>query len=400
MKRNRKWLVFLLLMIIIVLSACQNLEQAYNGNTDIKEVLLPFPESAKENLENLQIFWLYDQVVLLVRETVLGCSYDVFDWSEEKLIKSGELRLEQPPTVSQLEQASWVQLSQNSFLVKNLFDLTEAYVWEYKNGEVVIQQLPLEESFAISAVNNNATLLAGISADGESLQVFQIQQKNELQMSLEWSLTLEDLTVPTLSKLAQIAFINDEELVYSWNHELDSAKNGYGIYSIANQTVVSQNMFGSSKMVIGKNLVLVTEGEGTVNNPVEFAFIHANGESGVIKNDTVPFNLGGLRRALVSDEYVGFVTQRVEEVIPMEKQQTILTCTLLKPLVEKSEPDWSMDFIIISPNNLIQDNRNNLTLALTEDQEPLLVFYGPAYSQGYRQLTNPDANALYIVSRR
>jgi len=230
-------------MIIIVLSACQNSEQAYNGNTDIKEVLLPFPESAKENLENLQIFWLYDQVVLLVRETVLGCSYDVFDWSEEKLIKSGELRLEQPPTVSQLEQASWVQLSQNSFLVKNHFDLTEAYVWEYKNGEVVIQQLPLEESFAISAVNNNATLLAGISADGESLQVFQIQQKNELQMSLEWSLTMEDLTLPTLSKLVQIAFINDEELVYSWNHELDSAKNGYGIYSIANQTVVSQNMY-------------------------------------------------------------------------------------------------------------------------------------------------------------
>lgn len=281
-----------------------------------------------------------------------------------------------------------------------LSKLREAYIWEYKNGEVVIQQLPLEESYAISAVNNNATLLAGISADIESLQVFQIQQKNELQMSLEWSLTLEDLTVPTLNKLIQIAFVNDEELVYSWDHKHDSTKSGYGVYSIANQTVVSQSMFGSSKMVIGKDLVLVTKGEGNLNDLVEFAFIHANGESGVLKNDTVPFNLGGLRRALVSGEYVGFVTQRVEEVIPMEKQQTILTCTLLKPLVEKSEPDWRLDFIIISPNNLIRNNRNNLTLALTEDQEPLLVFYGPAYSQGYRQLTNPDAYALYIVSRR
>lgn len=390
MRYSKRVIFFMVFLTLLFLSACQkSVESLEENNTDIEEILLPISSSSlEEQMANTRIFWLYDEVVLLVRETDSGCSYDIFDWNEEKMLKSGELSLARPPLESQVEQVSWVQLSQNRFLVKSLFDPSEAYLWVYRNGETVVQKLPLEEAFTDFVVNESGTLLAGISANREELQIFQMHQENGQQMLLENPLTLEELTVPPVSKLVQVAFVNDEELVYSWNQELDSTKSGYGVYSIPEQTVASQNLFGSSEMLIGNHSALVLKGADVNHTPVEFAFIHASGESVIVKNNTLAFQISALRNGFASGEYVGFVSS--------VKQPSSLYWTLLKPLVEDSAQYWSMDFSKTNPQMLSLATKP--TFALTKDQEPLLVFCSAAYSSGYRQGTTPDVLALYVVS--
>ena len=390
--RYKTVIIVILLFVMLFVSACQKPEQTLKeSNTDIKEILLPISfSSQEEQMANTRIFWLYDEVVLLIRETDSGCSYNIFDWNEEKLLKSGELSLARPPIKSQGEQVSWVQLSQNLFLVKNLFEASEVYIWEYRNGETVVQKLLLEETLIDFAVNENGTLLAGISANRELLQIFQMQQETGQQMSLEISLTMGDLTVPPSSKLVQVAFVNDEELVYSWNQELDSTKSGYGVYSIANQAVVSQNMFGSSEMRIGSHSVLVLKGVDVNRTSVEFAFIHASGESVIVKNNTIAFQISALRNGFASGEYVGFIS--------FVEHQSPLCWTLLKPLDEGFALDWFINFGKINPSALFWATKP--TLALTEDEEPLLVFCSAAYSSGYRQGTTPDVLALFVVTRK
>jgi hypothetical protein len=88
-------------------------------------------------------------------------------------------------------------------------------------------------------------------------------------------------------------------------------KSGFGIYSITKQTVVAQNLFGCSEMVIVNESALVIKGKEVVNNPAVVTFIQANGKVTVIINDIVPFTFGALRKALVSSDYIGFVTNLV-----------------------------------------------------------------------------------------
>ena len=64
-------------------------------------------------------------------------------------------------------------------------------------------------------------------------------------------------------------------------------------------------------MVIVYESALVIKGKEVVNNPAVVTFIQANGKVTVIINDIVPFTFGALRKALVSSDYIGFVTNLV-----------------------------------------------------------------------------------------
>ena len=398
MKRNRKMLAFLLVFIIVALSACQNPKEPIDtANTAIKEIFLPFKFDFANDIHesqkaNAKVFWLHDEVVLIVRENALGCSYDIFDWEEENIIVSGDLVLQYPPIESQVEQVSWVQLNQNQFYVKNLFESTEAYLWECNdNGDIVIQPMTLPAEYVYSSVNQNVSIIAGVLKDREVIETYRIHQGSEIGFRDEESLTTEALSVPEFSMLTQIAFLNSEVLVYGWNSTKDRTKSGYGLYSITDKMVISQNFFGSSDMVVGKDSVMIVKTNLEQQTPEEFVFISSNGESQVIKDTPLNNRFGSLLNAFVAGDYVGKLTSI------SHSPSLIYTWTLMNPLSMSSFVELKVD-PAKTENSIITLSASEPFIAFSQDKKPIMIFYNLGYSSGYRNGVNPDKYALYIVS--
>jgi len=399
MAKYNKPIICLIFTLLILVSGCQATkepaETSNTTNTDVKEVLLPFTFDIYESQNaNARVFWLHDEVVLIVRENAMGCSYDIFNWKEERIIVSGELALQYPPIESQMEQISWVQLNQNQFFVKNLFESTEAYLWEYKDiEEIVVQPITLTAEHAYSAVNQNASIMAVVLKDREILKIYQIHQGNEIELIDEESLTMEELSVPESSILTQITFLNSEVLVYGWNSATDRTKGGYGLYSITDEGVISHSFFGSSEMVVGKDSVIIVKTNLELQTPEEFVFISSNGESQVIKDTPLNNRFGSLLSAFVAGDYVGKLTSI------SHSPNSIYTWSLMNPLVESSSIELKVD-PAKTENSIITLSASEPFIAFSQDKKPIIIFYNLGYSSGYRNGVNPDKYALYIVTMK
>ena len=376
-----------------MLTSCQSLkdETANNiYNTNTTGFILPIKYMETEQNTNANIFWLYDEIVLIVRDNATGCAYDLFDWNEQNLIESGDLKLK-TTIQNTTPQVSFLQLNKNQFFVKNLFDQKESFLWEYKDGEVVIRPVSLGENFVSYGLNTNATCLVGLVENLDSIQVYQIQQKEVLKLVIEKTLSLVDLSLSQSSKLLQVAFINDNEFVYQWS---ENGKEGYGVYSLKEQLNKHQDVFNYGKILPRKDSVVLARDYSTSNTFEKlssgFIFINTNGVSDFIANkDGLP-----LGYMLSSGDYTAFVSET--EDVPGKDH--IYTWTVMKPLDLESTDVWSIENLNSQHFNLGLGTPG--TLAFTKEQVPALVFICPSYTTGRKQGYNPDSYGLYIVTKK
>ncbi|GAB1360421.1 hypothetical protein MASR1M31_22280 [Porphyromonadaceae bacterium] len=381
-------MIVIFALSIMVLASCRILEDGTGDtyNTNIAELILPIDYHKDEPYPNASLYWLYDEIVLIVRDIAAGCAYDIYDWNEEKILKTGELTFK-TNLPHDFNQVSFTQLNESLFLVNKIHDQTEAYIWQYKEGEVVVRPLSLVESLSSYVINANATCMLGISDSLDSVQIYKIKDGDELEFIKEGSLSKDDLALPVDSKLLQAAFINDDEFVYYWSS--DKGEGGYGVYSLEQQTKKNTGKFDNGILLSKKDSVILER--RNYENEDGFIFFHSNGTSGTIEDEkTDGIRILFSKNIMVSGDYIAYRSK-----VMKNPSEAIVTWKVMKPLDSKSAVVWNIGEPR-SRRDLVYGTA--AALALSKDQIPQLLFFGEGWSAGLKEGYPKDCYVLYIVT--
>ena len=408
MKNNLKML-FISFLFVLLLTSCANsheptppppipsvvtntptvLEPITEGphNTSTTEIILPIKHIPGYVMS--EIFWLKGKTILIIRYKDDGVLYDVYDWGELELVKSGEVKLKMNLPAKD-RMTKFIQLNESDFLVRNNFDPKEAYLFRYNNNEVELKPLNITEKYTDYALSRNITTFAAVSESKEFINLYTIQDGYKLDFTKTYTIASTELNLPVNSLIIQIAFIDETDLVYHWIDLSDSTNSRYGVYSIDEKKVKATNTFLGGALVTLRDSVIFADKKTS-----SLVCFNSKGVSNeIITGLNTPNKIFGAKPEMTfsAGEYISFMG-------PLDKSLygdgDKYTRTVMKPFEPIAD---AMIWNIAKTDAWVLDNWTG-TLALPQENKPQLVFISPVYTKTNVGRRNVGYYGLYIITQ-